>query len=402
MLIRIPDLQRDRSLKQREAESILDKAGDENRTSLTKAENERLDDLWAGIRTLDIQIKNAERHNRMEMGAGHTGDPGGSIGQAFTDSDEYREMIKKGTWNSDPVQYRDIISSKLADGSYGVGVMPEFVPQIVGAPQQPLRVRDLLNRGTTTQNSVAFVRETLFDNKAAAVKESIEGSEQTKPESVKQFENVVVNIETIAHWIPATRQIVADAPALTSLLNSQLIYGLKVAEEWELLHGEGGSPHLTGICPLATVYDSTLPTQLGVTDAQRIDDIRAAIYQVGEAYYDADAVVLNPFDWAAMELTKEETTGKYLWVSVTDGGVPRMWRLPVVVSHQMVKGDFLVGAFKMGAQLWDREEANIRIAEQHEEFFVKNLVAILAEERLALAVYCPQSFVSGTFEEYGS
>jgi HK97 family phage major capsid protein len=393
-MVNIPDLQRERNLKQKEAERILDKAENEKR-SLTKEDNERLNELFGGIKTLDSQIKRAEYHNRMEMGAAHTGDPGESIGQAFTDSDEYREMIRKGTWNSDPVQYRDIIASKLADVTYGVGVMPEFVQTIQGAPQQPLRVRDLLPKGMTSQNSVAFVRETLFTNNAAAVKESIEGSSQEKPESVKQFESVVVQIQTIAHWIPATRQIVADAPALTSLLNTQLIYGLKVAEEYELLHGNSTAPHLTGICPLASVYDSTLPTQLGVTDAQRIDDIRAAIY------YDADAVVLNPFDWAAMELTKEETTGKYLWVSVTDGGVPRMWRLPVVVSHQMPKGDFLVGAFKMGAQLWDREEANIRIAEQHLDFFTKNLVAILAEERVGLAVYCPQAFVYGEFEGYG-
>jgi HK97 family phage major capsid protein len=401
MLTNPNDLKRERTLKFREAERVLDKVEAEQR-DLTKPEREQVDSLQAEVRSLDIQISKVEAQNRMEMsGARAIGDSRGNTGQQFVESEEYRNMIKKGIWNSDPVQYRDIIASKLGDVTYGVPVAPEIVPGIIGVPQQPLRIRDLLPMGRTSSNSIAFVRETLFTNLAAVVKESIEGSEHEKPESVKQFESCVVQVQTLAHWIPATRQIVEDAPALQSFINAQLIYGLKVVEDWELLHGEGDG-HLVGICPLATPYDSSLPAQLDVTNPTRLDDIRAASYQVEQALYSADGVVLNPFDWAAIELVKEVATGKYVWVSVSEGGVSRTWRLPVVISHNMPVGHFLVGAFKFGAQLWDREESNIRIAEQHADFFIKNLVAILAEERLALAVYCPQAFVYGEFEEYGS
>jgi HK97 family phage major capsid protein len=63
----------------------------------------------------------------------------------------------------------------------------------------------------------------------------------------------------------------------------------------------------------------------------------------------------------------------------------------------MPEGTFVTGAFGLGVQLYDREQANIRIAEQHADFFVRNAVAILAEERLAMAVKRPESVVVGTF-----
>ena len=59
---------------------------------------------------------------------------------------------------------------------------------------------------------------------------------------------------------------------------------------------------------------------------------------------------------------------------------------------------FLVGAFGTGAQLYDRQAASVRVSEQHSDFFVRNAVVVLVEERMALAVKRPESFVVGTFD----
>jgi len=48
--------------------------------------------------------------------------------------------------------------------------------------------------------------------------------------------------------------------------------------------------------------------------------------------------------------------------------------------------------------LYDREEATIRVSEQHSDFFVRNAIVVLAEQRLALAVKRPESFVKVTFD----
>jgi HK97 family phage major capsid protein len=85
-------------------------------------------------------------------------------------------------------------------------------------------------------------------------------------------------------------------------------------------------------------------------------------------------------------------------MSIAIGGEPRVWRMPVVDTPAIEEGTALLGAFGLGAQLYDREEANIRIAEQHSDFFIRNDIVVLAEERLALAVKRPESFVEVNFD----
>jgi HK97 family phage major capsid protein len=107
--------------------------------------------------------------------------------------------------------------------------------------------------------------------------------------------------------------------------------------------------------------------------------------------------VLHPYDWEDIELTKT-TQGQYvLATNVAVGAQTQAWRQPVVESPAMPEGTFVTGAWGLGAQLYDRAQAAIRIADQHADFFIRNAVAVLAEQRLAFAVKRPESFVKGTF-----
>ena len=83
------------------------------------------------------------------------------------------------------------------------------------------------------------------------------------------------------------------------------------------------------------------------------------------------------------------------------GADPQLWRLPVVDSSAMPAGDFMVGAFNIAAQVFDREDANIQVSTEDGDNFIKNMVTIRAEERLALIVFRPESFVYGTFPQVG-
>ena len=311
-----------------------------------------------------------------------------SIGQGFVESKAYKDMIDSGNYESARWETKEIVSATNA----GDLVVPQRVPGIIAEPEVALRIRDLLSAGVTGSNAIEYVVESLFTNKAAGVDESEEGSLISKPESVLRFEKETEPVVTIAHWIPASRQIIADAGQLQSYINSRLIYGLKLVEDQELADA------ITGV---AQVYDTTLPTQLGVVTPTRIDHLRAAILQARQAQYPVSGIVLNPFDWAAIELLKDSNE-RYIWVNVSDGGVARLWRVPIVESDAIDVGNFLVGAFKLGAQIWDREGVSVRVSEHHASYFIQNLVAILCEERLALTIYRPQAFVAGAFSDYGS
>lgn len=168
---------------------------------------------------------------------------------------------------------------------------------------------------------------------------------------------------------------------------------MKYKEEEQLLAGDGTGQNLLGLIPQATAFNNAL-RKAGDT---KIDTLRRAILQVRIAEYRASAIALNPVDWADIELTKD-ANGSYIWVNVQEGGVQRLWKLPVVDSNAVPEGEFLVGAMNIAAQVFDREEAAVEVSTEDGDNFRTNMVTIRAEERLALAVYRPESFVHGEFE----
>lgn len=187
-------------------------------------------------------------------------------------------------------------------------------------------------------------------------------------------------------------------PQLASYIDTRLRYGLGEEEEAQLLAGSGTGNDVAGLLEYASLFNETLYSD-GATDT-RIDTVRRAALQVRVAELRPTFVAMNPVDWAAVELTKDDA-GKYIFVNVQVGATPQLWRLAVVETTVMSVGQFLVGA-TMGAQVFDREDAAVEVSTEHADFFTNGKVAIRAEERLALAVYRPEAFVYGQFDLGGS
>lgn len=247
-------------------------------------------------------------------------------------------------------------------------------------------MRDLLPVGRTSSLTIEYPREDVFTNSAAPVAENT-----LKPESDITFTAAKSDVATIAHWIPASKQVMDDAAFLAGYIDNRLREGLRQEEENQLLNGDGTGVNMLGIVPQATAFSSTgIPT-----GPNQFDVIRWAKLQVRKSFYYADAVVLNPADWAEMELDKDGD-GNYLHSVVTNGAQPRLWGMRVVESDAIAEGSFLCGSFGMAAQIWDREQANVMVSTEDRDNFVKNMCTIRAEERLALTVYRPASFVGGS------
>jgi HK97 family phage major capsid protein len=217
-----------------------------------------------------------------------------------------------------------------------------------------------------------------------------------KPEMYVAYDLQTEAVKTLAHWIPASRQIMSDASALSGRINDRLVFGLKFSEEYHILYGDGSSRQLQGI--LTDAGRQTYAWSAGGLDDTKVDAIRRAATKAALAYYPVNGVVLHPNDWEDIELLKGSDK-HYIWVTVPDGaGVMRVWGIPVVVTTAINEGEFALGAWGMGATLWDREMATVRVAEQHEDFFIRNMVLVLAEERLAQTVERPEAFVHGSFD----
>ena len=271
------------------------------------------------------------------------------------------------------------------DSAAGVLVEPMRVPGVVAPPERRMTVRDLITPGRTASNSIQFVQETGFINNAAAVAEKA-----LKPESTLTFADETAKVATIAHWVRASKQILDDAPQLQSYIDGRLRYGLMYVEEQELLLGDGTGSHLLGLVPQATAYAAPF----ALAGETIIDRLRLAMLQAVLAEYPATGHVLNPIDWARIE-TLKDGEGRYIIGNPQDGTTPKLWRLPVVETPAMTVDKFLTGAFQLGAQVFDRELANVLISTEDRDNFVTNQVTIRGEERLALCVYRPECFIYG-------
>lgn len=320
---------------------------------------------------------------------------GKSLGQLVIEDEGYKSGgMTSASRKSLRVQMdrKDITN---ANGTVGTGRSPgtslnpgDRQAGIVAPPQRPMTIRNLLMPGETSQGSVEFVAETGFTNSAAPVAEGT-----TKPKSDLTFDLKTAPVRTIAHIFKASRQILDDAPALRTYIDGRATYGLQFREEVQMLNGDGTGQNILGLVPQATAF--AVPAGMpAIADATAIDRLRIAILQVVLAEYPSSGFVLNPIDWAVIETTKD-AEGRYIIGNPQNGTQPTLWGLPVVATQAMAQNRFLTGAFNLAAQIFDRMEIEVLLSTENVDDFEKNMVTLRAEERLALAVYRPEAFVTG-------
>lgn len=359
-----------------------------------------------------------------------------SIGEMFLSSDEFKSLNGGRNGANMPAPWQ--VKTSLTTHNYNVKDVFSAMPTagnlsgfqrggglgdfgsvqrdpMVASPMRTKRVRDLFPVRRTTAQVIEYFRQLGFtsisnanydaelgystDNAAAAVAERSGSAFGTKPQSAFQFVGEQAPVRTLAHWEAAHRNVLADEPQLRSIIDNELLYGLRLLEDQQILNGNGSGENLKGVLQTTGIqtYNWGDGASTPVPDT-KADAIRRAATLSFLAYYEPSGIVMHPNDWEDIELTKD-ANGQYLVaVSVAMGGEPRVWRMPVVESPAIAEGTALVGAFGTGAQLYDREDASIRISEQHADFFIRNAIVILAEQRLALAVKRPEAFVKVTFD----
>lgn len=326
---------------------------------------------------------------KLESGGGDPAAPK-SLGEHFINADGFEAFAQRGA-SGQKLSFSTNIKAAITslDSSAGDLIVPQRLGMILPVTQR-LFLRDLLSWGRTTSSSLEYVRETGFTNNADVVSEN---PSDPKPESDLTFELDSAPVATIAHWVRASRQVLADAAMLASYIDGRLRYGLKLKEEAQLLKGSGVGLNINGIYTQASTYSNPGVTVQAET---AIDRLRIAMLQVTLAEYDADGIVLSPIDWTTIELSKT-TDNAYLFATPRGLAAPGLWGRPVVATKAMDADDFLVGSFQQGAQGWDREDVSVTVSTEDRDNFVKNMVTILCEERVGLTVYRPEAFVKGDF-----
>lgn len=351
---------------------------------------EKVDELLIKQGELQAQLTHAQQVLAKLETRGQEGGRHQSLGEQFVNNDAVRAFLARTNPRGRvDVTFNAAITSVTTDtdGAAGDLVQNTRLPGVVALPQRRMTVRDLLSPGRMDGSTLEYVKETGFTNNAAPVAENA-----AKPESSMKFDLVTTSAKVIAHWVKASRQILDDASQLQSIVDQRLRYGLAYVEEQQLLNGDGTGQNLLGIVPQASAYTAPIT----VSGATIIDQIRLALLQAELAEYPSTGIVMNPKDWTRVELLKD-SQGRYIIGNPQGNAAASLWGIPVVTTPAMQEDKFLAGAFRLGAQLFDRWEARVEVSTENQDDFIRNMVTILAEERLALAVYRPEAFVYGDF-----
>ncbi|MFI2577704.1 phage major capsid protein [Streptomyces rochei] len=414
------------------ARDIAAKADAEGR-DLTEDERTRVTDAVKTANGIKARIDQAKADNDLTKQLGDLGDgisfepgtkshnqptdglwvprKGESVGQAFVKSAAYQGLLKSANngrfgdrqrIQSDPFGAKALVTG-VSDTSAGALVVNDNIGLQVGldAFKRPLNLLDIITKGNTTSDAIEYVRVTSITNNAAPVPEATSSAAPTapggagalvnnagggyKPESGLALAKISTTVKTIAHWLPATKRALADAGQVRTLIDEFLRYGLAEELEDQVMNGDGTGENFEGINTVSGTQSQAYDTDILTT----LRKAKTKVRTVGRSR--ATAYVMNPADWEKVDLL-QDNEARYYFGGPAREGQPTVWGLPVVESEAVVEGAPWVGAWNK-AVLWRREQATITATDSHADFFIRNLVAILGEERDGFGVLQPNAFV---------
>lgn len=302
--------------------------------------------------------------------------------------------------NSPPLEFksfglfgRKTVVTGESDTSAGAFVNTDFTGIYEALGRYQLSVRDLVSVRQTTSDTVEFVRQTTQVTQAAPVAESnvtdytgatgqVSGE---KPEAAMAFEKVSETVKTIAVWIPATKRALSDAAQLRGLIDQELRDDLAEELEDQMLTGDNVGENLHGLANTAGTLLQAWDTDPIVTTRKAITNLLVNGKQRPTAW------LFNPQDWETIELLKD-AQDRYYWGGPMARGPMTLWGVPVAQSFFQPQGTAWLGNWSK-AVLWDRQQSTISVSDSHSDFFIRNMVAILAELRAAFGVIRPSAFV---------
>jgi len=402
-----------------DARAICQKAEEEKR-DFSADERQKVANLLAEAKKLKDELKQAQDDAKLreavmgfEIEAGEappagSAAPKGTLGQRFVESPAFKAWLKQIAPSghipdsmrglmSPPVEFRSLFGRKDVvtggdDTSAGAFVQTDYTGIYEPLGRYPLNILGLINRRTTTSDLVEFVRQTTQVSQAAPVAEAnvatysgasgeVKGE---KPEATLGFEKVQAAVKTIAVWIPATKRALSDAAQIRGIIDQELRDDLNEELEDQIINGDGTGENFTGLVNTAGILVQAYDTDILTTTRKAV----TAVQVTGKAQ--PTGWVFHPNDWETIELLKD-SNNRYYWGGPMVQGRRQLWGYPVVTSQTVTEGYALLGDWRK-AILWDRERASIQVSDSHSDFFIRNLVAILAEMRAAFGVIRPAAF----------
>jgi len=306
----------------------------------------------------------------------------GALNEAFENG--AIEKLTKGHSRSAAFE----IKADMTTGADFTGsvIAADRVPGYKFDPTRPQHIRELLAQGSTTSDVVRYVKESGYSNGADITAEGA-----TFTQSDFDMTATDANVKKIGTYFRISEEMLADTAQLTSYLSSRAPEKLLDVEDAHVLNGNT----LGGIENSATAFAAGSLAD-AVDNANEFDVIVASLNQLALANYNADTILLNPTDFHKILLLKD-TQNNYLKDQVYSGLQPVFMGVKVVLNSAVSAGNFLIGNFGVGTQLWVRDGINVEFFKEDGTNVRDGFVTVRVSERIALTNYLPNAFVKGDF-----
>lgn len=344
----------------------------------------RGEELQAEIETKSAEIEQAEKKAALlnVIGKEESEDDtmevkknAASLGENFVENIKGMEIGKKFDLVA-PVYVKAATDTQTSPAG-AAGFATTYDKNVVTGARTPLVIRDLFGAEQISGSTLVYLVEGALQGAPAV---TAEGNEKPQIHFADPTPKTV-SLAKVACHIKESDEYINDYPFLASTINGRLLYELGLVEQGKLV------TDLLGTSGIQTGTYAATGTATDIAEAI----LQAAMDVQAQTGFAADAVALNPADWFILR------TGKYNGQYFGGGyfgaqDIPNIWGIPVCVSSSITSGTVIVGAFKTCASVVTNGGVSVEAVNTNEDDFVKNLMTIRAEERLALAVRRPAGF----------
>ena len=370
-----------------EVNGAIESAKADNASALESVKAE-LEATKASISVVKDEIEKMEaKNNRVKMNQTEVKGFNATLADAIeNNSDSIAKLARGEQKRSSFILDTKAVGTMTEAANLTGDITRQYANQVYALPSRKVHMRSLLPIGSINQGLFTFPYESGGEGDPAA---QTQGSSKAQVDFDITMKDAAA--QYIAGYVRISRQMLDDIPAMTSFLQSRLLEKYLIAEDAQLLSGNGTAPNLQGITGVATAA-----TGAATVD---VEQLVQAIAQLESTNYSATGILVNPLDWAAIMNTKNTNAAYSLPAStvVTTDGSVSIAGIPLYKSTAIAVDKFLVGDWSMGAQIMQNQGISVQFSEMDGDNFTKNLITVRVEARIAFPIYYAGAFVYGDF-----
>lgn len=386
--------------------NIGTKMADQTKEAVEKALKPVTDEL-EGLKKFKVDAETAQQKNQQwideQIAKGNRvtieGKENNFSAELKKSLEEKKDLLADYKKNRTPISFEmKTVGNIGANSNLSVSGTPAFVHggALSEPGRKPYELRHIRDLGLSVRNLPAGMDAYVIRDAAGEGGPTSVAALAAKPQSDRDWVKTIVPITKIAHYYKMPEEYLQDIPWLQSEVTGVGIEELLVKED-SLFLTNSAAGEFKGLNQTfnSTAFSAPASLSAAIEGANNYDVLVAAWTQLRNLYSNPTAVILHPNDYAKMILTKEATTGAYLF-GAPNQNIPNLFGAPIVPHTAVTSDKYFLGDFSK-VTVGVRSGLSVRFYDQNEDDAIKNIVTVVIEERVTLAADRVDRIIYGDF-----